>query len=123
MNYIERLVDRKLRRFAWKSMRLKRNFSRNGVEVQINQYRWIIKSKDDGILYDTERDGYEGLKAFPVILESLEMIEEAEKSKMKRKREVEKREVIFTFDSQLLSIFPNEKLEKMCISTLSVVAN
>lgn len=123
MNYIERLIDRKLRRFAWKSMRLESGFSGIGVEGQINQYRWIIRNKEEGLLYDTERDGYEGLNAFPVVFEALDVIEKAEKTKMKRKRRVEKRKVIFTFDSQLVSIFPNEELEKMCIPSLSVVSN
>lgn len=116
MNIVERFVDKKLRRSAWKRMVLKNASSYKKTENRINQYRWIIKSSENETIYDSEIDGYEGLNNFPVVIESLELITNVEKKEVHRKKVVDKPEVIFTFDPQLWSIFPYEELEKMCIS-------
>lgn len=116
MNYIERFVDRKIKKLAWKSTTLDSVFSYDKVENKINRYRWIIKDNDKNVIYDTDSDGYEGLNNFPAVTEALELIKDVEKKEVKKKDVVDKPEVIFTLDSQLWSIFPYEKLEKICIS-------
>jgi hypothetical protein len=116
MNYIERFVDRRIKRLAWKSTTLGNVFSYKEVENAIDRYRWIIKDNDNQVIYDTESNGYEGLNDFPAVIEALELIKDVEKKEVKRKKVIDKPEIIFTLDSQLWSIFPYEKLEKICIS-------
>lgn len=116
MNYIERLVDRKIRRAAWKRMNFNDGGFSNEQKRKINQYRWIIKNSEGIIIYDTEEKGYEGLSDFPVVIEALEMIEPIEDEQIEKKKEALERKIIFTIDSQLHSIFPSEELEAICIS-------
>lgn len=116
MNYVERLVARKIRRAAWKRMNYNDGSLSKEQERRINQYRWIIKNSEGNILYDTEKQGYEGLLDFPVVIEAFEVIEPVEKKKIARKKETVERKIIFTIDSQLHSIFPSEELEAICIS-------
>lgn len=116
MNYVERLVDRKLRRLAWKSMGFKNSSLSRKQERKIKQYRWIIKNSEGIIIYDTEEKGYEGLRDFPVVIEALESIKSVERKEKSRKKKVDERKIIFTIETQLLSIFPYEELENSCIS-------
>lgn len=116
MNYVERLVERKLRRLAWKRMNSQNSSFSKRQERKISQYRWIIKNSEDEIVYDTEKDGYERLTDFPVVIEALGIIEPVERKKISRKTKPVERMIIFTIDSQLHSIFPSEKLEAICVS-------
>lgn len=115
MNYIEKLVDRKLRRLSWKCLTLDRFFTAKKVESMVSQYRWIIKDSDEQIIYDTKVNGYEGLSDFPAVIDALNLITSAEKQKVNRKKLVDKPEIVFTLDPRLWSIFPYEQLEQMCI--------
>lgn len=117
MNYIERFVDRKVRRLAWKNTVLDNSFADFLVESKISKYHWVIKDKEDNVIYDTEVEGYEGLLEYTVVIDAFDLIKDAEKNNnVKRRKLIEKPEVIFTLDSQLWSIFPYENLEQMCMS-------
>lgn len=116
MNYIEKIVDRKLRRLGWKWMNFDKRRHAEKNEYQISQYKWIIKNSEGVVLYDTERDGYEGLKDFPVVTEALEFIEPVEKKKMGSRKGIVERRIVFTIDSQLHSFFPSKNLEIQCVS-------
>lgn len=116
MNYIERWVDRKLRRLSWKMTKLEHSTLQKETSPQIVDYRWIIKDTEEQIIYDTEKDGYEGLNNFPVVIESLDLIANTKEEEAVEKEYIDKPEVIFTFEPQLWSIFPYEKLEEMCMS-------
>ena len=115
MNYLERLVDRKLRRLAWKRMNSQNNSLSEKQEHKIGQYRWIIKNSEGDVIYDTEKDGYERLNEFPVVIEALGIIEPVERKKIRRKKKSVEKMIIFTIDSQLHSIFPSEELETICV--------
>ncbi|MCI7129072.1 MAG: hypothetical protein MSA09_00620 [Lachnospiraceae bacterium] len=116
MNHIERLVDAKIKRLAWKSTTLENTLSYKKMEKKINQYRWIIKDAEEQVIFDTEINGYEGLYDFPAVIEALELITSEENIKVKQRKMADKPEVIFTLESQLWSIFPYKRLEEMCIS-------
>ena len=116
MNYLERLVERKLRRLAWKRMNSPNGSLSEKQERKISQYRWIIKNSEGDVVYDTEIDGYERLTDFPVVIEALGIIEPVERKKIRRKKKTVERMIIFTIDSQLHSIFPSEELETICVS-------
>lgn len=116
MNYLERVVKRKIRRVSWKRMNSKAGNRFKGQEQKIGQYRWIIKNSDEEVIYDTEKDGYDGLLNFPVVIEAFEAIEPTEKNKTRKNKQNFEGKIIFTIDTQLHSIFPSEELEKICIS-------
>lgn len=116
MNFVEKWIERKLRRVSWKIVTLNNSSSFSKMQAQIRQYRWIIKNSENQILYDTEKSGYEGLINFPAAVSALEIIANTEKAKIKNKKFIEKQEIVFTLDPRLWSIFPYEQLEEMCIS-------
>jgi hypothetical protein len=115
MNYVERFVDRKLRRLAWKHMNFEESSFSKKQERKISQYRWIIMNSEGAILYDTKKSGYKGLADYPVVIEALEMIEPVEKKQIIRKKETVERRIVFTIDSQLHYFFPSEELEASCV--------
>lgn len=116
MNYIERFIERKIKRLAWRYTDLSEKFSYKNVENRISQYRWIIKDQNDIVIYDTEKDGYSGLNDYPAVFEAIELIASEKKKYIRDKRIDGKPEVIFTFEPQLRAIFPYLQLENSCLS-------
>ena len=116
MNYIERFIERKIRRLAWRYTDLAEKITYKNVEKSISLYRWIIKDQNGEVIYDTEQDGYSGLYDYPAVFEAIELIK-SEKKKHIRDRKIDgKPEVIFTFNTQLRAIFPSLQLENRCLS-------
>ncbi|MCR5235243.1 MAG: hypothetical protein K6E53_15270 [Lachnospiraceae bacterium] len=117
MNDFEKIVDRLLRKVAWKTMTYNNHKIYTGtIDKDIKQYRWIIKDAEDNVLYDSDEDDYKGLYEYPVVYESLDMISDVRKTEEKRK--INKRErtsVVFHIDSNLWTIFPSEAVESMCV--------
>lgn len=116
MNYIERFIERKIKRLAWRYTDSSEKFSYKNVEKHISQYRWIIKDQNDLVIYDTEKDGYSGLNDYPAVFEAIELIISEKKKYAHGKKIDGKPEVIFTFDPQLSAIFPSLHLENICLS-------
>lgn len=116
MNYIERYIERKIKRLAWRYTNIREKNSYENVEKSISQYRWIIKDQNDQVIYDTEKDGYLGLYDYPAVFEAIELIASEKKRYVQGKKIDGKPEVIFTFESQLRAIFPSLQLENSCLS-------
>lgn len=116
MNYVERLVDRRFRRLAWKNTTLDTDFSYKKWKNQISQYQWVIQNAEGDVIYDTDISGYEGLMKFPAVVESLDLISNVAKSNMEPNTSIKRQKIVFTLVLKLSSIFPSEHLEQMCIS-------
>lgn len=116
MNYIERFVERNIKKLAWRYTNLAEKISYKNVEKSIFQYRWIIKDQNDQVIYDTEKDGYSGLNDYPAVFETIELIASEKKKHIQDKKIDGKPEVIFTFEPQLRAIFPNLQLENSYLS-------
>ncbi|MBR1702169.1 MAG: hypothetical protein IJ716_09480 [Lachnospiraceae bacterium] len=117
MNLIERYLVGRLHKVAWKSLTHQdESMTGKATNRQLKKYHWIIKNSSDQIIFDTEKDGYEGLvSAYPVVLEAMEMVEKNKKD-LKNRSGKEKTKVVYRIAPNLSTFFPSKQLEEKYIS-------
>lgn len=122
MNIVEKMVNKRIKKAAWRRTLVGDDIEQKILRQKIQQYRWVIKDTSDTLIYDSDKNGYDGLNSFPIIFEVLEKITEAEKRESKdifKFSKKEKPRINYVLDARLQSIFPNCNLERTCLEQFS----